>query len=74
MTAHTPPTPPAAKERRPDRVDFVTVTASLLSSPFDDGSDRVELEELEDGMMRRRGGYGIARAISSYGRFQSYTC
>jgi hypothetical protein len=35
MTAHTPPTPPAAKDRRPDSVDFVTATASPLSSSFE---------------------------------------
>lgn len=47
MTAHTPPTPPAARERKLERVCFEASTTSFLTSSVEgiDGVDEGEEEE-----------------------------
>jgi len=47
MTANTPPTPPAARERRLDRVCFEASTTSCLTSSAED-IEGVEEEEEEE--------------------------
>lgn len=47
MTAHTPPTPPAARERKLEAAVFVASTTSVLTSSAE-GIEGVEDEEGED--------------------------
>jgi hypothetical protein len=45
MTAHTPPTPPAARERKLDNVCFEASTTSFLTSSADGIEDGEDGEE-----------------------------
>ena len=47
MTAHTPPTPPAMRERKLESVCFEASTTSLLTSPADgiEGADDDDADE-----------------------------
>lgn len=55
MTAQSPPTPPAVRERRPERVDLVAATASFLISSLG-GREGIEVEDEVEGMATVRSG------------------